>query len=293
MKKVVGIRFKEAGKIYYFDPCNFSINKNDNVIVETSRGIEYGNVAIEPREVEESKLVSSLKPVLRIADSMDNYIHQENKKKAKDAIEICKIKANEHGLDMKLVDCEYTFDNQKVIFYFVSDNRIDFRELVKDLAYIFKNRIELRQIGVRDHAKIIGAIGSCGQVCCCKRFLGEFAPVTIKMARDQSLSLNQNKISGTCGRLMCCLKYEQNVYEEKLKKIPPCGTYVITNEGKGIIVDSYTLSEIVKVKIVNEDNNTETIRPFFVDDIAVTKERDMAYAKKDEDIQFEYAEELL
>ena len=185
MKKVVGIRFKEAGKIYYFDPCNFSINKDDNVIVETSRGIEYGNVAIEPREVEESKLVSSLKPVLRIADNMDDYIHEENKKKAKDAIEICKVKANEHGLDMKLVDCEYTFDNQKVIFYFVSDNRIDFRELVKDLAYIFKNRIELRQIGVRDHAKIVGALGSCGQVCCCKRFLGEFAPVTIKIKSQE------------------------------------------------------------------------------------------------------------
>ena len=243
--------------------------------------------------MEESKLVSSLKPVLRIADSMDDYIHTENKKKAKDAIEICKVKVIEHGLDMKLVDCEYTFDNQKVIFYFVSDNRIDFRELVKDLAYIFKNRIELRQIGVRDHAKIVGAIGSCGQTCCCKRFLGEFAPVTIKMARDQSLSLNQNKISGTCGRLMCCLKYEQNVYEEKLKKIPPCGTYVITNEGKGVVVDSYTLSEIVKVKIVNEESNTESIKPFFVDDIAITKERDMAYAKKDEDIQFEYIEKLL
>lgn len=292
MIKVVGIRFKEAGKIYYFDPCNFDIKKYDNVIVETSRGIEYGTVALEPREVEESKLVSSLKPVIRIADSMDYYINKENKKKAKDAIEICKIKVDEHGLDMKLVDCEYTFDNQKVIFYFVSENRIDFRELVKDLAYIFKNRIELRQIGVRDHAKAIGGLGTCGQPCCCKRFLGEFAPVTIKMARDQSLSLNQTKISGICGRLMCCLKYEQHIYEEKLKKIPPCGTFVVTNEGKGIVVDSYTLSEIVKVKLINE-NGVETIKPFFIEDIAITKERDMSYAKKDEDIQFEYIEQLL
>lgn len=292
MVTVVGIRFKDAGKIYYFDSCNFSINKNDNVIVETSRGVEYGKVVIEPREVEESKLVSSLKPVIRIADSMDDYIHSENKKKAKDAIEICKVKVEEHKLDMKLVDCEYTFDNQKVIFYFVSENRIDFRELVKDLAYIFKNRIELRQIGVRDHSKIIGGLGACGQPCCCKRFLGEFAPVTIKMARDQSLSLNQTKISGICGRLMCCLKYEQHVYEEKLKKIPPCGTFVITDEGKGIIVDSYTLSEIVKVKLLDE-NKSEIVKPFFVDNIAVTKERDMSYAKKDEDVQFEYIEQLL
>lgn len=292
MVKVVGVRFKQAGKIYFFDPCGFDIKLNENVIVETSRGIEYGNVVIDTKEVEESNLVSALKPVIRIADSMDDYIHNENKKKALDAIEICKIKILEHNLDMKLVDCEYTFDNQKVIFYFVSENRIDFRDLVKDLAYIFKNRIELRQIGARDHAKIIGGIGACGQPCCCKRFLKEFMPVTIKMARDQSLSLNQTKISGICGRLMCCLKFEEHIYEEKLKKIPPPGTFVITNEGSGVVVDSYTLSEIVKVKLVDE-NGSETIKPFFVDNIAITKERDMSYAKKDEDIQFEYIEQLL
>lgn len=292
MVKVVGIRFKQAGKVYFFDPCGFDIKLNDNVIVETSRGIEYGKVVVEPKEVEKSNLVSALKPVIRIADSMDDYIHDENKKKALDAIEICKIKILEHDLDMKLVDCEYTFDNQKVIFYFVSENRIDFRDLVKDLAYIFKNRIELRQIGTRDHAKIIGGLGACGQSCCCKRFLKEFMPVTIKMARDQSLSLNQTKISGICGRLMCCLKFEEHVYEEKLKKIPPAGTYVITNEGSGIVVDSYTLSEIVKVKLTDE-NGSETIKPFFIDNIAITKERDMSYAKKDEDIQFEYIEQLL
>lgn len=281
MIKVVGVRFKQAGKIYFFDPCGFNIKLNDNVIVETSRGIEYGKVVVESKEVEESKLVSSLKPVIRIADDMDDYIHNENKKKAKDAMEICKLKVIEYGLDMRLVDCEYTFDNQKVIFYFVSENRIDFRDLVKDLAYIFKNRIELRQIGTRDHAKIIGGLGVCGQPCCCKRFLSEFAPVTIKMARDQSLSLNQTKISGICGRLMCCLKFEENVYEEKLKKIPPIGTYVITNEGKGIVIDRYTLSEIVKIKLVDENGN-EKIKPFFVDDIAVTKERDLSYEKETE-----------
>lgn len=281
MIKVVGVRFKQAGKIYFFDPCGFNIKLNDNVIVETSRGIEYGKVVVESKEVEESNLVSSLKPVIRIADDMDDYIHNENKKKAKDAMEICKLKVIEYGLDMRLVDCEYTFDNQKVIFYFVSENRIDFRDLVKDLAYIFKNRIELRQIGTRDHAKIIGGLGVCGQPCCCKRFLSEFAPVTIKMARDQSLSLNQTKISGICGRLMCCLKFEENVYEEKLKKIPPIGTYVITNEGKGIVIDRYTLSEIVKIKLVDENEN-EKIKPFFVDDIAVTKERDLSYEKETE-----------
>lgn len=281
MIKVVGVRFKQAGKIYFFDPCGFDIKLKDNVIVETSRGIEYGKVVLESKEVEESKLVSSLKPVIRIADDMDDYIHNENKKKAKDAMEICKLKVLEYGLDMRLVDCEYTFDNQKVIFYFVSENRIDFRELVKDLAYIFKNRIELRQIGTRDHAKIIGGLGVCGQPCCCKRFLSEFAPVTIKMARDQSLSLNQTKISGICGRLMCCLKFEENVYEEKLKKIPPIGTYVITNEGKGVVIDRYTLSEIVKIKLVDENGN-EKIKPFFVDDIAVTKERDLSYEKEDD-----------
>lgn len=278
---VIGVRFKPSGKIYFFDPNGFDIKIDDNVIVETSRGIEYGKVVIPPKEVEESKLVSSLKPVLRIADSMDDYIHIENKNRAKDAIEICKIKVQEHNLDMKLVDCEYTFDNQKVIFYFVSENRIDFRDLVKDLAYIFKNRIELRQIGVRDHAKLVSDIGNCGQQCCCKRFLGEFVPVTIKMARDQSLSLNQTKISGVCGRLMCCLKYEQHVYEEKLQKIPPSGTKVITPDGDGVIIDSFTLSEILKVKIFKE-NDAEIIKNFFVDDILITKEVDSKYVKIEE-----------
>lgn len=281
MIKVIGVRFKPSGKIYFFDPNGFDIKKYDNVIVETSRGIEYGSVVIEPKEVEENKIVSSLKPVIRIADSMDDYINKENKTKAKDAIDICKLKVEEHNLDMKLVDCEYTFDNQKVIFYFVSDNRIDFRDLVKDLAYIFKNRIELRQIGVRDHAKLVSDIGNCGQECCCKRFLGEFAPVTIKMARDQSLSLNQAKISGVCGRLMCCLKYEQHVYEEKLKKIPPIGTKVITEEGNGVVLDSFTLSEILKIKVFKE-KDTELIKNYFVDDILITTEVDKNYVKNEE-----------
>lgn len=281
MIDVIGVRFKPSGKIYFFNPNGFNIKVNDNVIVETSRGIEYGNVVISEKEVEENKLVSSLKSVIRIADSMDDYINKENKIKSKDAMEICKIKIKEHNLDMKLVDCEYTFDNQKVIFYFVSDDRIDFRDLVKDLAYIFKNRIELRQIGVRDHAKLISDIGNCGQECCCKRFLGEFVPVTIKMARDQSLSLNQTKISGVCGRLMCCLKYEQDVYEEKLKKIPSVGTKVITSEGNGVVLDSFTLSEILKVKVFKE-KDTEVIKNFFVDDIIITSEIDTNYKKIDE-----------
>lgn len=281
MVNVIGVRFKPSGKIYFFNPNGFDIKKNNNVIVETSRGIEYGKVVIEPKEVEENKIISSLKPVIRIADSMDDYIDKENKIKAKDAIEICKLKVEEHNLDMKLVDCEYTFDNQKVIFYFVSENRIDFRDLVKDLAYIFKNRIELRQIGVRDHAKLVSDIGNCGQECCCKRFLGEFAPVTIKMARDQSLSLNQAKISGVCGRLMCCLKYEQHVYEEKLKKIPPVGTKVITDEGKGVVIDSFTLSEILKIKIFKE-KDTELIKNYFIDDILITSEIDNNYIKNED-----------
>ena len=293
MVTVIGVRFKRAGKIYFFNPENLDIKAGMHVIVETARGIEYGLVAVGRKEIEEDKIVQPLKEVIRIATPEDDEADRKNKEKEKEAFDICLEKIRKHELAMKLIACEYTFDNNKVMFYFTADGRIDFRELVKDLAFIFKTRIELRQIGVRDEAKMKGGVGICGRPLCCHTFLSEFVPVSIKMAKDQNFSLNPSKISGVCGRLMCCLKYEQNVYEEKLKKIPPCGTYVITNEGKGIIVDSYTLSDIVKVKIVNEDNNTETIKPFFVDDIAVTKERDMAYAKKDEDIQFEYVEELL
>lgn len=254
MVEVIEIRFKRAGKIYYFNPNNFDIKKNDDVIVETSRGIEFGTAVGEIKTLEESELVSELKPVIRIADEADKYIHSKNKKKSKDALDICRIKAKEHKLDMKVVDCEYTFDNNKVIFYFTSDDRVDFRNLVRDLASIFKTRIELRQIGVRDHAKLIGGLAACGQTCCCHRFLGEFTPVSIKMAKDQSLSLNSTKISGMCGRLMCCLKYEQQGYEENLKKLPKIGTVIETDLGKGIIVDLDILTELVKIKITREDN---------------------------------------
>ncbi|HHX70575.1 MAG: stage 0 sporulation family protein [Miniphocaeibacter sp.] len=266
MVEVVGIRFKKAGKIYYFSPNGFNIEEGHDVIVETARGIEFGKAIGNIKTIEETDLVSDLKPVIRIADEADKYINKENKKKAKDALDICEIKAKEHNLNMKFVDCEYTFDNNKVIFYFTSDDRIDFRELVRDLASIFKTRIELRQIGVRDHAKLIGGLGSCGQTCCCSRFLSEFTPVSIKMAKDQSISLNPTKISGLCGRLMCCLKYEQEGYEEGLKKLPKIGTTVNTPEGEGKVYDIDVLTEIVKVKILTEDD-IEELKCFYAEDI--------------------------
>ena len=213
MLDVTGVSFRQAGKVYYFDSNNLQYKLGDHVIVETARGIEYGVVVKENFEINEKELSSDLKPIIRLADSADDYIYMENKKKAKESIEVCKEKVKEFGLDMKLVDCEYTFDNNKVIFYFTSDERVDFRELVKELARIFRIRIELRQIGVRDQAKIAGGIGPCGQRCCCNRYMRNFNPVSIKMAKDQSLSLNPSKISGLCGRLMCCLNYEQEGYE--------------------------------------------------------------------------------
>ncbi len=272
MVKVVGIRFKKAGKVYYFDPNGYEIQVNDPVIVETARGIEYGNCVIGIREVSDDEIVRDLKPVLRIADETDKFINRENIKKAKDAMDICIEKVKEHKLDMKLVDCEYTFDNNKVIFYFTSDDRVDFRELVRDLASIFRMRIELRQIGVRDHAKIVSGLAACGQECCCGRFLSEFAPVSIKMAKDQSISLNPTKISGMCGRLMCCLKYEQEGYEEKLKRMPKVGTLVTTNLGEGEIVATDTLTEFLKVKI-KTDEETEEILPFHLDEITFKRNK--------------------
>ena len=241
MITVVGVRFKKAGKIYYFDPDGMDIEEGDCAIVETARGIEFGHVIVGPKEVSEEEIVPPLKKVLRIAGEEDHRIHQMNKEKAIDAFSICEQKIEEHGLEMKLIDVEYTFDNNKVIFYFTADGRVDFRELVKDLAAIFKTRIELRQIGVRDEAKMIGGLGPCGRVACCSTFLGDFDPVSIKMAKDQSLSLNPSKISGLCGRLMCCLKYENEVYEKLLEKIPAIGTIAITPEGYGTIVETNTL----------------------------------------------------
>ncbi|WP_099203605.1 PSP1 domain-containing protein [Miniphocaeibacter massiliensis] len=270
MIEVVGVRFKKAGKVYYFSPNGFSIEKNENVIVETARGIEFGQVVDEIKEIDEKDLVAELKSVIRIADECDKDWNRQNKKKAKDALDICIEKVKEYDLDMKLVDCEYTFDNNKVIFYFISDDRIDFRELVRGLASIFRTRIELRQIGVRDHAKMVGGIGCCGQQCCCNRFLSEFAPVSIKMAKDQSISLNPTKISGMCGRLMCCLKYEQEGYERNIKRLPKVGVKVRTPEGLGIVTEVNALTEFVKVKIESEDD-LEEIKVFFNEDITIER----------------------
>ena len=278
MVKVVGVRFKSAGKIYYFDPDNIDVQFNDFVVVETARGIEFGHVVIGPKEINEDEIVSPLKSVLRIALDEDFEIHRENKKKATEALNQCQGKVVEHKLKMKIVDVEYTFDNNKVIFYFTADGRVDFRELVKDLASIFKTRIELRQIGVRDEAKMVGGIGPCGKMVCCKQFLGEFAPVSIKMAKDQSLSLNPTKISGLCGRLMCCLKYEHESYEELLKNTPQVGAIAITPMGRGVIIDTYTLLERAKVKVRLKDG-TDDLFQYQIDELELTGEIDHSYER--------------
>ncbi|SHH50793.1 PSP1 domain-containing protein [Tepidibacter thalassicus] len=251
MIKVVGIRFKKAGKIYYFDPLDFTVQKDMDVIVETARGLEYGKIIVGPKEVTEDEIVSQLKPIVRIATDEDKEIYMENKKKAREAFDICLEKVKEHGLDMYLIDSEYTFDRNKLIFYFTAEGRVDFRELVKDLAAIFKTRIELRQIGVRDEAKSIGGLGPCGRPLCCATWLGDFQPVSIKMAKDQELSLNPTKISGICGRLFCCLKYEHNVYSEILEKMPSVSSIVMTPDGKGKVVETNTLLEQLKVELEN------------------------------------------
>ena len=280
MVKVVGVRFKSAGKIYYFDPDTIDVQFNEFVVVETARGIEFGHVVIGPKEINEDEIVSPLKNVLRIALDEDFEIHRENKSKATEALNQCQVKVMEHKLKMKIVDVEYTFDNNKVIFYFTADGRVDFRELVKDLASIFKTRIELRQIGVRDEAKMVGGIGPCGKMVCCKEFLGEFAPVSIKMAKDQSLSLNPTKISGLCGRLMCCLKYEHETYEDLLKSMPQVGSIAITPMGRGIIIDTYTLLERAKVKVRLKDG-TDDILQYQIDELEITGEIDPGYERID------------
>ncbi|MDE6406144.1 MAG: stage 0 sporulation family protein [Lachnospiraceae bacterium] len=248
MVKVIGVRFRTAGKVYFFDPGKLEIKQGDHVIVETARGIEYGTVIGAPREVEDDKVVQPLKSVLRIANQKDDEQEASNKQKEKDAFKICLEKIRKHGLQMKLIDAEYTFDNNKVLFYFTADGRIDFRELVKDLASVFKTRIELRQIGVRDETKILGGIGICGRPLCCHTHLSEFAPVSIKMAKEQNLSLNPTKISGVCGRLMCCLKNEEETYEELNRKLPNVGDYVTTDDGlKGEVQSVNVLRQLVKV----------------------------------------------
>ncbi len=253
MIEVIGVRFKKAGKIYYFDPNNLNINKEDYVIVETARGIEFGQCVIGIKKIKEEDIISPLKSVLRIADADDIKKHEENKAKEEEALEICTKKIAEHNLVMKLIDVEYTFDNNKVIFYFTADGRVDFRELVKDLATIFKTRIELRQIGVRDEAKMIGGLGPCGRPLCCSSFLGDFASVSIKMAKEQNLSLNPTKISGICGRLMCCLNYEQSTYESIRKELPKVGSIVKTSEGTGEVIQNNIVKESVKVKLKRKD----------------------------------------
>jgi len=254
---VVGVRFKKAGKIYYFDPGDLSIEKDDFVIVETVRGVEYGRAVIARKQVEEHDVVLPLKKVVRIADQKDRMIVEENKQEAQEAYEVCNEKVNEHQLDMKLVDVEYTFDRNKVIFYFTADGRVDFRELVKDLAAIFRTRIELRQIGVRDEAKMLGGIGPCGRMLCCSTFLGDFDPVSIKMAKDQNLSLNPTKISGLCGRLMCCLKYENDEYESAKQALPDLGEIIETPLGIGKVVGLNILERVLQVELKEQERVLE------------------------------------
>ena len=257
MYNVVGVRFKKAGKIYYFDPGDLSIQKDSFVIVETVRGVEYGKVVIGPKQVDEGDVVLPLKKVLRIADQKDPLIVEENRAAAKEAYAVCNEKVTTHQLDMKLVDVEYTFDRNKIIFYFTADGRVDFRELVKDLAAIFRTRIELRQIGVRDEAKMLGGIGPCGRMLCCSTFLGDFEPVSIKMAKDQNLSLNPTKISGLCGRLLCCLKYENDEYESAKKALPDLGQVIDTPLGSGKVVGVNILGRILQINIPELDRVVE------------------------------------
>lgn len=259
MIKVVGIRFKKAGKIYYFDPVDIDIKAGDYAIVETARGVEYGAVVLGPKEITEEELVAPIKPVIRKATQEDHEKEEENDRKETEALIICQEKIEKHDLKMKLIDAEYTFDNNKVIFYFSAEGRVDFRELVKDLASVFKTRIELRQIGVRDEAKMLGGLGPCGGGLCCATWLGDFEPVSIKMAKEQSLSLNPNKISGICGRLLCCLKFEQEAYEDAKNRLPSEGDKVKTIEGIGEVMEVDLIQEKVKVRFKGD----ETIIQYF------------------------------
>ena len=251
MAEVIGVRFKEVGKVYYFAPGEHKLSIDDMVIVETARGVECGTVALENKIVPDESLTSPLKPLIRIATPEDLEHHSENLKKEKNAFAICEQKIADNKLEMKLVNVEYTFDNSKILFYFTADGRVDFRNLVKDLASVFRTRIELRQIGVRDEAKMLGGLGICGKPFCCSTFLGEFQPVSIKMAKEQGLSLSPVKISGTCGRLMCCLKYEQEAYTDLLKKTPKVGAIVSTPDGKGLVVENNLIAGTLKVKLNN------------------------------------------
>ena len=287
MVEVVGVRFKKVGKIYYFDGDGLEYKNGEHVIVETSRGIEYGTVAIAKKEVGEEDIVSPLKKVIRKATPEDDEQVKKNIIRQLDAYNICNEKIKKHQLEMKLVDVEYTFDNNKVLFYFTADGRIDFRELVRDLASVFKTRIELRQIGVRDEAKMIGGLGICGRPFCCSTFLGEFDPVSIKMAKEQNLSLNPTKISGTCGRLMCCLKNEQAAYEDLIKKTPNVGSLVKTPDGKGVVSSVSILKGIVSVAV--ENGSEKEIKEYKTDEIKILKK---AIVKDEEKLDMKSLKQL-
>ena len=288
MTKVIGVRFRTAGKIYFFDPLEFEIKRGDHVIVETARGIEFGTVVSGVSEVEDSRVVQPLKPVIRIANQRDLEQQADNKHREKEAFKVCLEKIRKHELDMKLIDAEYTFDNNKVLFYFTADGRIDFRELVKDLAGVFRTRIELRQIGVRDETKIVGGIGICGRPLCCHSYLSDFVPVSIKMAKEQNLSLNPTKISGVCGRLMCCLKNEEETYEELNRRLPGIGDYVTTEDGlKGEVQSVNVLRQLVKVVVDLGDE--KEIKEYPADQLQFRRKR----GKKDKvDLSREEMQEL-
>ena len=267
MTRVIGVRFRQAGKVYFFAPGKLHIKKGDKVIVETARGVEFGSVVAGPKEVPDEEIMQPLKSVIRIATEEDKRNEEKNREKEKEAYDICLEKIRAHNLDMKLINAEYTFDNNKVLFYFTADGRIDFRELVKDLAAVFRTRIELRQIGVRDETKIRGGIGICGRPLCCNTYLSEFAPVSIKMAKEQNLSLNPTKISGVCGRLMCCLTNEEETYEELNSCLPALGDFVTTNDGlKGDVQSVSVLRQLVKVVVTLEDDEKE-IREYKVSEL--------------------------
>ena len=272
MTRVIGVRFRTAGKIYYFSPGKYVIKKGDHVIVETARGVEYGTVVSEPQEIEDDKVVKPLKTVLRTSSTKDDEQEKANREKEKEAFKVCLEKIKKHNLDMKLIDAEYTFDNNKILFYFTADGRIDFRELVKDLAAVFKTRIELRQIGVRDETKIIGGYGICGRPLCCHSYLSDFVPVSIKMAKEQSLSLNPTKISGVCGRLMCCLKNEEDVYEELNRKMPAVGDYCVAKDGLGGEVSSVNILRQT-MKILVEVNDEKEVHEYKLDEIETIRKK--------------------
>ena len=290
MTKIVGVRFKKNGKTYFFNPKELELKSGMHVIVETARGIEYGEVSMDTREAAESEIVSPLKDVIRIATPEDDAVFESNAEKAKKAFDICLEKIEKHKLDMKLIDVEYTFDNNKVLFYFTADGRIDFRELVKDLASVFRTRIELRQVGVRDEAKTLGGLGICGRALCCNACLSDFQPVSIKMAKEQGLSLSPTKISGTCGRLMCCLKYEQEAYEDALRRVPGVGSVVETKEGRGVVISTDLLRETVQVKL-DKGNETDLVT-FPVAEIKVLSKKTGHYSHAAAAIPAEDNEEI-